>query len=113
MKISTEIGSLLSRPVKEALDIVKNAGFDCADFSFTVLPKTTLIELSDELDTYRDIRRYADGIGLPFNQAHVTVIIGKPCGLGREAQRVIYLLEELQKLERFAVFLLKVIKLVS
>ena len=70
MKISTEIGSLLSRPVKEALDIVKNAGFDCADYSFTVLPKTTLIELSDELETYRDIRRYADGIGLPFNQAH-------------------------------------------
>ncbi len=70
MKISTEIGSLLNRPVKEALDIVKKADFDCADFSFDVLPKTTLLALSDELETYRDLRRYADSIGLPFNQAH-------------------------------------------
>ena len=70
MKISTEIGSLLNRPVKEALDIVKKADFDCADFSFDVLPKTTLLELSDELETYRDLHRYADSIGLPFNQAH-------------------------------------------
>ena len=71
MKISTEIGSLLKqRPTREALDIVKNAGFDCADFSFSALPKTTLTDLSEELETYRDLRRYSDEIGLPFNQAH-------------------------------------------
>lgn len=70
MKISTEIGSILTHPPKEALDIVKNAGFDYADFSFDVLPKDTLLELSDELEKYRDLRRHADSIGLPFNQAH-------------------------------------------
>ncbi len=70
MKISTALGPLLTRPFEEAVEIVARAGFDCADFTFSALPKTTLTDLSAELDAYRNLRRYADGIGIPFNQAH-------------------------------------------
>lgn len=70
MKISTEIGSLFVRPPKEALELVARAGFDFADFSFDALPKTTLTDLSSELEEYRDIRRFTDDLELPFNQAH-------------------------------------------
>ncbi len=70
MKISTALGSLLTRPFKEAVEIVARAGFDCADFSFSKLPKTELLDLSAELDKYRGLRLFADSIGIPFNQAH-------------------------------------------
>lgn len=70
MKISTALGSLVRRPFKEAVDIIAKAGFDCADFTFSALPKSTLTDLSAELDTYRELRRYSDSLGLPFNQAH-------------------------------------------
>ncbi len=70
MKISTAFGTLMRRPFKEAAEIIFKAGFDCADFSFDVLPKTTLTELSEEIETYRDLRDFADSIGLPFNQTH-------------------------------------------
>ena len=63
MKISTEIGSLFVRPPKEALELVARAGFDFADFSFDALPKTTLTDLSSELEEYRDIRRFTDDLG--------------------------------------------------
>ena len=70
MKISTALGSLVRRPFKEAVDIIAKAGFDCADFTFSALPNSTLTDLSAELDTYRELRRYSDSLGLPFNQAH-------------------------------------------
>ncbi len=54
---------------KEALKILKDAGFDCADFSFFG-PLADEITAPGGEEIARDLKNYAESIGMFYNQAH-------------------------------------------
>ncbi len=70
MLISTQTANLAYRfGVKEALRIIKNAGFDCADISmFNKEGDYFLTE--GGIERAKEVKEYADSIGIILNQAH-------------------------------------------
>lgn len=77
-EISTGIGVVVrTYGVKEAIRVCKEAGFDCLDFSFSddrVPWDTETVNGADLYKSAEEIRKYADGIGIYFNQAHAPFI---------------------------------------
>ena len=71
MKLSTTT-SKLSRtlPLTECVEIIKNAGFDCYDLTFCSLPNDHELYGDDRMEKARELREYADKIGIECNQAH-------------------------------------------
>lgn len=73
MEISTEIGTLIARVgEKEAIRIYAEAGFTSLDYSFDPYMEngTSPYDQDDWESHAKDIRRYADSLGVRFNQAH-------------------------------------------
>ena len=74
MLISTQTGLLDRRfGFKGTLDIIKSAGFDAYDatlFAKKYFELNDIFAEGDYLETARQIRKYADSIGLFCNQAH-------------------------------------------
>ncbi len=73
MYVSTSIGSLVKRfGFKEALNIVKAAGFTAFDLSLSgnaAFPCAPF-DGDDWREVAKEMREYADSIGLPCNQSH-------------------------------------------
>ena len=73
MKISTETGSfrLYSEDNRKILRLLKDSGFTAYDFSmFKGELKDRLIDSEDYALRAKELREYADGIGLDCNQTH-------------------------------------------
>lgn len=91
MRISTEIGSIAQRVGREkAIAFCKEAGFDAFDLSMTAMTRydaqqRCIITNSDDpltgdgyLSYIRQLRRFADDIGIPCNQSHAPFPIENP-----------------------------------
>ena len=75
MFISTQTHRLTSVfGPKEALRIIKEAGFDCADFSFFDTMDTVKLG-ENAIEFAKDLRAYADSIGMTYNQAHAPFVL--------------------------------------
>lgn len=72
MEISTEIGTFAPYgSTEDILRLVKNSGFTAYDFSlFTDGLKDRLIDRADYLEAARELRAFADSLGLKCNQSH-------------------------------------------
>ena len=72
MLISTDIGAFMKYgSVKQVLELIKNAGFDAYDFSFFNNDAAKDYLYADNyLENARDLRKFADEIGLICNQTH-------------------------------------------
>ena len=74
MVISTEINSYSKYgDVKSVLKLLKDAGFTAYDFSMFAkkwLGVSDFLASDDYLEKAKELRAYADSIGLPCNQAH-------------------------------------------
>lgn len=76
MLISQNIGMLYElRDLKKILNIIKNAGFDAYDYTmFTDHGETdkyvNIFTMDDYVSKAKELREYADSIGLICNQAH-------------------------------------------
>ena len=74
MYISTEINSFRAYgDDKQVVKLLKDAGFTAYDFSMFGkgwLQPNELLASDDYLEKAKELRAYADGIGLPCNQAH-------------------------------------------
>ena len=74
MLISTQTDRLTSVfGAKEALRMIKEAGFDCADFSFFGAMDTVKLG-ENAIEFAKDLRAYADSIGMRYNQAHAPFV---------------------------------------
>ena len=72
MYISTEIGSMkkYGNP-KEIISLLKEVGFDAYDFSMDTYDTDNVFIYSDNyIEQAKDLRKYADEIGIVCNQAH-------------------------------------------
>ncbi len=71
MRISVNTGTLLKYySMEEAMTVIKNAGFDSADFSVqSVLGRPEFSEENFEKSAYK-LREHSEKIGLPLTQAH-------------------------------------------
>ncbi len=75
MLISTMTGCLA--PVfgdKEALRIIKDSGFDCADLSLYGDYGLSKISAPDYVEWAKEMKEYADSIGIFYNQAHTPFV---------------------------------------
>lgn len=72
MKISTEINSFRKLgDNKKVIKLLKDSGFDAYDFTmFFGGLGVELLEADDYLEKAKDLRAYADSIGIECNQAH-------------------------------------------
>ena len=75
MKISTQTSKIFQVfGEKEGIRILAQAGYDCIDFSFfhtlDPLNEDSPTRLKDYNDTARELRAYAESLGVTFNQAH-------------------------------------------
>lgn len=73
MKISTQNDVLLKRgySLKEGVKILADAGFDCIDFSFfPPLDMKVLLNDKNINSEFYELRYFANGLGIEFNQAH-------------------------------------------
>ncbi len=76
MLISQNIGMLYElRDLKTILNIIKKAGFDAYDYSMTTDHGETdkyvnIFTMDDYVSKAKELRKYADSIGLICNQAH-------------------------------------------
>lgn len=74
MLISTQTHRLTAVfGAKEALRMIKEAGFDCADFSFFDAMDTVKLG-ENAIEFAKDLRAYADSIGMRYNQAHAPFV---------------------------------------
>ena len=73
MNISTAISVLRDRfGDKKAIELYANAGFKMLDLSlFHMANPTSPFNAEDWENTAKDLRAYADGLGVTFNQAHL------------------------------------------
>ncbi len=55
---------------KEALRIIKETGYDCADMSFGISNGIEKVTSPDRVKWAKDLKEYADSIGIFYNQAH-------------------------------------------
>ena len=61
---------------KDGLKMIKDAGFDCVDYSYYAF-KPDSSALGDDYEAYaRDVRAHLDEIGLECSQAHAPYIVG-------------------------------------
>ena len=73
MKISTQCDVLLRNYTeKETIKILADAGYDCIDFSFSKFGVKGILGNSRYAEQASDLRQYAEGLGISFNQAHST-----------------------------------------
>ncbi len=74
MEVSTEIGSFLRAGVgdyKQIVTLLKESGFTAYDFSMAWEGPSSELILSDEYkERAKELREYADGIGIKCNQTH-------------------------------------------
>lgn len=74
MKISETTGTLDVRlGVKKAIQLLKDAGFDCYDMGlyYIDVPEVrSLLESDNYIEVAQDLRRFADKIGITCNQVH-------------------------------------------
>lgn len=72
MKLSIENYTLRRRfGDKKALELIAQAGFDCIDFSFYWMPEgERILEQENYLDYARQVRSWADELGLFITQGH-------------------------------------------
>jgi len=72
MYISTEIGSCTAfkKDKKAILRVLKDAGFTAYDFSMFDGFADEILLADDYLQKAKELREYADSIGLPCNQSH-------------------------------------------
>ena len=73
MLLSTEIASLARRVgEKEAIRIIKEAGFDAFDMSLFQLSRDEnyFLNQDDYVEKAKELRAYADSLGIVCNQAH-------------------------------------------
>ena len=78
MLISTVTGCLA--PVfgdKEALCIIKDCGFDCADLSLYGDYGLNKINSPDYKEWAKDMKEYADSIGMFYNQSHTPFVFSR------------------------------------
>lgn len=59
---------------KEALRIIKETGYDCADMSFDDKRGAELVMAPDRMQWAKDLKEYADSIGVFCNQAHAPFV---------------------------------------
>ncbi len=55
---------------KEALRIIKETGYDCADMSLYQKKGVELVTAPDRVQWAKELKEYADSIGIFYNQAH-------------------------------------------
>jgi len=55
---------------KKILQIIKDTGFECYDFTMICIGDQNFLTCDDYLEKAQDLRKYADSIGLICNQAH-------------------------------------------
>ncbi len=71
MKISTEIQSFKKFGTnKEILKLLKDSGFDAYDFSMFFDIGETFVFCDDYVERAKELRKYADSIGIVCNQSH-------------------------------------------
>ncbi len=79
MKISTEIASFKKYGSnRQILQLLKNAGFECYDFSMFLQTEECFIYCDDYLEQAKQLREFADSIGIECNQAHAPFPIYLP-----------------------------------
>ncbi len=79
MLISTEIGSFKRYgDNKKILKLLKDSGFEAYDFSMFFSTPENFIFDDDYLEKAKELREYADGIGIVCNQSHAPFPIIKP-----------------------------------
>ncbi len=81
MKISMDLYGVLKRfEEKQALHMIRSAGFDCVDYSFYWLGNRHEVMLGEDyLRHAADTRRFLDEIGLSCNQAHAPFDFDPAC----------------------------------
>lgn len=71
MLISTEINSFRRFGTdKEVIKMLKESGFDAYDFSMYSGAGIELLKADDYIERAKDLRAFADSIGIPCNQTH-------------------------------------------
>lgn len=71
MKISTEIGMFSAiDDCKKIVKLVKDAGFEAYDCTMCAKPTSTALNSDGYLEWAKDLRDYADSIGIECNQSH-------------------------------------------
>ena len=71
MKISVDFGEILNRyGVTKAVELVKNAGFECVDFPMQEKKGKVFLECEKYLENAAWVRKVLDEHGLTCNQAH-------------------------------------------
>ena len=71
MLISTEINSFRRFGTdKEVIKMLKESGFTAYDFSMTSGAGIELLKSDDYIEKAKDLRAFADSIGIPCNQTH-------------------------------------------
>lgn len=89
MRISTATGMLDERvPLKTAIQILKDAGFDSFDLSLCGMKeeKKALFSPENYMASAHELRRYADSIGISCNQSHAPF----PSSVGDETDEEIF-----------------------
>ena len=61
---------------KDGLKMIKDAGFDCVDYSFYAFKADSNVLGDGYMDYAKDIRAHLDEIGLVCSQAHAPYIVG-------------------------------------
>lgn len=59
---------------KQALQIIKDTGFDCADLSLYGDAGMKIISSPDRVEWAKDLKKHADSIGMFYNQAHAPFV---------------------------------------
>jgi hypothetical protein len=62
---------------KQALQIIKDTGFDCADLSLYGDAGMKIISSPDRVEWAKDLKKHADSIGMFYNQAHAPLCFPK------------------------------------
>ncbi len=71
MKLSIETYAIRKKfGDKKALCMIKEAGFDCVDYSFYYVPADFPTTTENYMEYAKEIRAYMDELGLECNQAH-------------------------------------------
>jgi sugar phosphate isomerase/epimerase len=71
MLLSTTTGFISkTHSIADTVKIIKNAGFDAYDLTFCGLPKDHYFFGEDRLEKAKELRAYADSLGIVCNQAH-------------------------------------------
>ncbi len=79
MLISTEIGSIKEFGTnREILTMLKQAGFEAYDFSAMMRRSESYLFCDDYLEQAKELRRFADELGLVCNQAHAPFPVKYP-----------------------------------